>query len=179
MVAHADGPYISARPADSSVRSRRSADRAVAHTDFSRGSHDADGVFRAGISRPPAFAVSATGLDYEALFQYAPMGYLLTDDNGVITNVNETFLIWAGHSRADRLNTPLHALFPAGDQSFYTMQCVPQLTLVGAVSEIALEVVGKDGARRAALLSANRVSASDTTPAMVRVGIFGAHQRLR
>ncbi|WP_216698859.1 sensor domain-containing diguanylate cyclase [Arthrobacter sp. H20] len=123
--------------------------------------------------------MSAPRLDYQAPFQHAPCGYLLTDDDGVITDVNETFLAWAGYSRTDLLWTPLHALLPAGDQFLYTMHCVPQLTLVGAVSEIALEVVGKDGSRRAAFLSANRVPASGTTPAMVRVGIFGAPQRLR
>ncbi|MBG6178962.1 EAL domain-containing protein [Arthrobacter sp. CAN_A1] len=123
--------------------------------------------------------MSATGLDYQALFQHAPCGYLLTDDDGVITEVNETFLSWAGYTRAELLHTPLHALLPTGDQLLYTMHCLPQLTQTGVVAEIALEVIGQDGSRHAALLSANRVPASGTTPAMVRVGIFGAHQRLR
>ncbi|MBP2218325.1 GGDEF and EAL domain-containing protein [Arthrobacter sp. CAN_C5] len=123
--------------------------------------------------------MNGDGLDYEALFQQAPCGYLLTDDDGTITAVNGTFLSWSGYARADLLATPLHQLLPASDQFLYTMHCVPQLHLIGSVEEQALEVIGRDGVRRAALLSATRVPPSGCTPAMVRVGIFGAHQRRR
>lgn len=136
-------------------------------------------AFRERADPAPALAMSGDGLDYEALFQHAPCGYLLTDDDGTITAVNDTFLSWSGYARADLLGTPLHQLLPASDQFLYTMHCVPQLNLIGAVEEQALEVIDRHGVRRAALLSASRVPPAGDTPAMVRVGIFGAHQRRR
>ncbi|NOJ61587.1 EAL domain-containing protein [Arthrobacter sp. 260] len=123
--------------------------------------------------------MSDDGLDYEALFQQAPCGYLLTDDDGTITAVNDTFLSWSGFTRADLLATPLHQLLPASDQFLYTMHCIPQLHLIGSVEEQALEVIDRHGVRRAALMSATRVPESEGAPALVRVGIFGAHQRRR
>lgn len=117
--------------------------------------------------------------DFEELYQQAPCGYLMTGDDGTIVGVNDTFLRWTGHRRADLLGTRLQKLMPVGDQILYSTHCTPQLVMVGAVAEIAIEVIGADGARRAALLSAARTPASDTGPAVVRVVVFSAHERRR
>jgi diguanylate cyclase len=113
----------------------------------------------------------------EALFNQAPCGYLVTDDGGRITAVNDTFVNWTGHSRSDLLGSTLQSLMPVGDQILYSTHCIPQLGITGAVSEIAVEIIGADGQRRAALLSASRSPASDEEPAAVRVVIFSAHER--
>lgn len=117
--------------------------------------------------------------DFEAYFHQAPCGCLITDDDGSITAVNDTFAAWTGYDRPSLLGRKLQALMPAGDQILYATHCIPQLGITGGVSEIAVEIIGADGHRRAALLSAARSPASGPGPATVRVIIFSAHQRRR
>jgi diguanylate cyclase (GGDEF)-like protein/PAS domain S-box-containing protein len=114
---------------------------------------------------------------FEVLFNQAPCGYLVTDDGGRITAVNDTFASWTGYSRSHLLGSRLQSLMPVGDQILYSTHCIPQLGINGAVSEIAVEIIGSEGERRAALLSASRSPASDGEPAVVRVIIFSAHER--
>ncbi len=114
--------------------------------------------------------------DFEQLFHQAPCGYLLTGDDGTITAVNDSFLAWTGHRRADLVGTRLQQLLPVGDRILYTTHCIPKLELAGAVTEVVIDIVAADGTRQAALLSAAR---SVDTPAdpVVRVIIFSAHER--
>lgn len=115
--------------------------------------------------------------DFESLFHKAPCGYLVTDDGGNITAVNDTFAHWSGYARAELLGTRLQSLMPIGDQMLYSTHCIPQLGITGAVSEIAIEIIAADGRRRAALLSASRSPGSPQQAASVRVIIFSAHER--
>lgn len=115
--------------------------------------------------------------DFEALFHQAPCGYLITDDDSRITAVNDTFTGWTGYGRSDLLGQKLQTLMPPGDQILYSTHCIAQLGITGAVSEIAVEIIGADGQRRAALLSASRSLASEQEPGNVRVIIFSAHER--
>jgi diguanylate cyclase (GGDEF)-like protein/PAS domain S-box-containing protein len=114
---------------------------------------------------------------FESLFQQAPCGYLVTDDDGRITAVNETFVRWTGYSRPQLIGSKLQSLMPVGDQILYSTHCIPQLGINGAVSEIAVEIIDADGGRRAALLSAARSPGSGQEPASVRVIVFSAHER--
>lgn len=123
--------------------------------------------------------MSTAAAPWEQLFQRAPSGYLTTDDDGVVQLVNETFLRWSGLRREDVVGVPLTRHLPVGDRILYTTHCVPRLAMDGAVDEIALELVGGDGVRRAALLSAVREPAGNGAPAVVRVVVFGAHERRR
>lgn len=122
---------------------------------------------------------AAAELDFEALFQEAPCGYLTTSDEGTITGVNDTFLHWTGHRRPDLLGRRLHELMPVGDRILYTTHSTPQLMVVGASTEILIGIIGADGARLAALLTAARNAAGDGVPAVVRVIIVSAHERRR
>ena len=136
--------------------------------DDTRGRLDADG---GGLDPEPE------PVDFEDLYQRAPCAYLTTRDDGTILGVNDTFLRWTGHERAAIVGSRLQKLFPVGDQVMYSTHCQPMLSMVGAVAEIAIEVVGADRQRRPALLSAAREPATDLQPARVRVVIFSAHER--
>lgn len=114
---------------------------------------------------------------FEALFHQAPCGYLVTDDDGRVTAVNDTFVRWTGYSRMELEGRKLQSLMPVGDQILYSTHCIPQLGINGSVSEIAVEIIGADGERRAALLSASRVPDTGEEPGSVRVIIFSAHER--
>lgn len=115
--------------------------------------------------------------DFEAWFHQAPCGYLITDDGGCIAAVNNSFLRWSGYSRPDLLGFRVQDLMPVGDQILYSTHCIPQLGITGAVSEMAVEIIGADGKRRAALLSASQSPTDGQECANVRVIIFSAHER--
>ena len=115
--------------------------------------------------------------NFETLFHQAPCGYLITDDAGLISAVNDTFVRWTGYSRAKLLGMKLQSLMPVGDQILYATHCIPQLGITGSVSEIAVDIIGSDGVRRPALLSASRFAATGQEPDSVRVIIFSAHER--
>jgi len=113
----------------------------------------------------------------DALFQQAPCGYLTTTDDGTLTRANDTFLDWAGYRREDLLGTSITRLLPVGDRILYSTHCLPQLLTVGAVSEVVVEVVAADRARRACLLTATRSPASAAGPAEIRIIVFSIPER--
>jgi diguanylate cyclase (GGDEF)-like protein/PAS domain S-box-containing protein len=121
----------------------------------------------------------AGALQFEALFQQAPCGYLITGDDGIITAVNDTFLLWSGYARDTVLGMNLSRLMPVGDRILYSTHLAPQLRIGGTIAEALIEIVAADGGRRAALLSAARTPASTTDPAQIRVIIFSAAERRR
>jgi len=125
-----------------------------------------------GSADPPAGV-----LDPAELFQHAPAGYLVTDDDGAVLAVNETFLRWSGHARADLLGRAFASLLPIGDRILWSTTCGPQLAFTGSIAEQVVEIVGADAQRRAALLSAVRTPADGDRPATVRIVLVNAHER--
>ncbi|WP_369139463.1 putative bifunctional diguanylate cyclase/phosphodiesterase [Modestobacter versicolor] len=116
--------------------------------------------------------------DYAELWEHAPSGQLLLDDDGLITAVNATFASWTGHAVADLLGTPFPALLPIGDRVLYTTHSLPQLMVTGRVAEASVQVNGADGRRHPALLSATRVTAG-SSGAETRIVLVDARQRRR
>lgn len=122
-------------------------------------------------------AAGRPAANFETLFHQAPCGYLITDDAGRISAVNDTFVRWTGYNRLELLRMKLQSLMPVGDQILYATHCIPQLGITGSVSEIAVDIIGSDRVRRPALLSASRFAATGQEPDSVRVIIFSAHER--
>ncbi|MCZ2848229.1 putative bifunctional diguanylate cyclase/phosphodiesterase [Modestobacter sp. VKM Ac-2978] len=115
--------------------------------------------------------------DYAELWEHAPSGHLLLDDDGLITAVNATFTDWTGHTAADLLGTPFPTLLPIGDRVLYTTHSLPQLMVSGRIAEASVQVVGPNGSRHPALLSATRVEGADGPE--TRVALVDAQQRRR
>lgn len=113
------------------------------------------------------------------LVEWAPCGYLTCCDDGVITWVNQTFLGWTGHRRDILVGTRLTDLLPVGERVLWVTSCVPQLRTTGSVTEVLLEVLTAEGARRAVLVSATRHDAGGDAPPQVKVVVFGAHERVQ
>jgi diguanylate cyclase (GGDEF)-like protein/PAS domain S-box-containing protein len=118
----------------------------------------------------------AAELDFAGLWDAAPCGLLLTGAGGLVSTVNTTFLAWSGWTRDQVVGMPFQRLLPVGDQILWSTHCLPQLTISGAVSEMAVEVKTPAGERRAALVSAARVPGNDG-PAQTRIVVFSAHER--
>lgn len=155
--------------------------RTAGHGPTGRATADAVTRSRAGadIGDGVSEGLTAVVVDYAQLYDDAPCGYLLTDDDGTIVAVNDTFVSWTGHPRAALLGTRVQKLMPIGDQILYSTHCMPQLAIGGAVAEIAIEVIAAGGQRRAALLSATRTPGTADRAAQVKVIIFSAHERRR
>ena len=104
-------------------------------------------------------ASTASGADFEDLYQHAPCGFLTTDAEGSITLVNETFLALGGWSRDEIEGRPLRDLFDTGSQIFYDTKHLPLLQLRGDLREIALTLRAADGTTLPVV--ANAVTAGD------------------
>jgi diguanylate cyclase (GGDEF)-like protein/PAS domain S-box-containing protein len=115
----------------------------------------------------------------DELFHQAPCGYLVTQDDESITAVNDTFLHWSGYSRDSLVGSSWTDLLPVGDRILYSTHGQPLLTMTGAVTELAIEILTADGARRPALLNAMRRPAQGDEPAQVRIIVFSARERRR
>ena len=116
--------------------------------------------------------------DYAELWEHAPSGHLLLDDDGLVTAVNATFCAWTGHAAADLLGTPFSRLLPVGDRVLHTTHSLPQLMATGRIAEASVQVLGADGRRHPALLSATRVTTGVPAPES-RVVLVDAQQRRR
>ena len=116
--------------------------------------------------------------DYAELWENAPSGQLLLDDDGLVTAVNTTFTTWTGHTADALLGTPFPQLLPIGDRVLYATHSLPQLVVTGRIAEASVQVSGADGRRHPALLSATRVPAGPHG-AETRVVLVDAQQRRR
>ncbi|NKG22593.1 PAS domain-containing sensor histidine kinase [Paeniglutamicibacter terrestris] len=115
--------------------------------------------------------------DFEALFHQAPAGFLITETDGTILEVNDTFLTWTGLERVAVQGANLLALFPADDRIIYDAYARPLLGSGRSFSELAVSIVGHDGHRHPALLSATRSPSAKDEPAVDRIIVFGISQR--
>jgi phosphoserine phosphatase RsbU/P len=116
--------------------------------------------------------------DAESLYDRAPCGYLSTTADGTIVRVNQTFLDWTGHDRADLVGRRTFAsLLTAGGRIYHETHYAPMLRLQGSVREIALDIVRVDGGRLPALV--NAVAELDASGAVtsVRTVVFDATER--
>jgi PAS domain S-box-containing protein len=116
-----------------------------------------------GPQQPPS-PPAGSDLDFELLWQHAPGAQLLLDDDGSITAANTTFTTWTGHARESLLGTAFARLLPIGDRVVWSTHCVPQLLATGRVTEASVQVLGADGVRHPALLSAVRSTADGDGP---------------
>lgn len=84
-----------------------------------------------------------------------PCGLLTTSDDGVIMDVNDTFLSWTGFAWADLVGVRrLRDLLTVGGRIFFETHIGPLLVMQGGVSEIAVDIVGANGKSFPVLLNA-------------------------
>ena len=116
--------------------------------------------------------------DAEALYERAPCGYLSTTPSGTIVKVNQTFLTWTGYERDDLVGRMRFVdLLAPGGRIYHETHYLPMLQMDGRVREIALDIVGVDGERRAALVNSVLERDADGHPVVIRTAIFDATQR--
>jgi len=114
----------------------------------------------------------------EELYEQAPCGYISTWPDGSFARVNATFLRWTGYQRDALLGgMRFQDLLTVGGKVFYETHYVPLLYMQGAVTEIAFDLVCREGQLLPVVV--NTVQHRDATgiPVANRATIFNASQR--
>ena len=115
-------------------------------------------------------------LDFEALYQDAPCGYLSADDDGRIVQCNRTLLGWLGyqeHEVVGCLTWP--DLLSIGGRIYYETHYAPLLQLEGEAREIAFELVARDGRRRHVLVTTRPIAGASGK--LWQSSVFDASER--
>ena len=116
--------------------------------------------------------------DPEELYDSAPCAYLSTRPDGTIVKANRTFLSWTGYERDALVHRRrFQDLLAPGDRIFYETHFAPLLRMQGHVREIAVQLVGRSGARLPVLVSSILKQDAAGTPLVVRTAIFDATER--
>lgn len=111
------------------------------------------------------------------LYESAPCGYIFTAPDGSLLRVNQTFLDWTGYSRDELLSRRLQDLLTVAGKIFYENQYAPLLRLQGAVREVALDLLRRDGTRLPVLINSVLSEDDKASGGVVASTIFSAADR--
>ncbi len=95
-------------------------------------------------------------IDNAQLFEHAACGLLLTEADGTILQVNQTFCQWLGLPRDRLLGRRFQDLLSMGDRVFHQTHWAPLLNMQGSVAEVKLDVLHRDGYSLTMMLNAVR-----------------------
>ena len=116
----------------------------------------------------------------QELVEEAPCGFLSTLPDGTIIQVNHTFELWTGHSRADLLEkVRLQDLLSPGARIYHETHYSPLLQMQGSVREIAVEIMRADGSPLSALMNSSLKRDADGVPRLILTTVFDATDRRR
>ncbi|MCU1417265.1 MAG: hypothetical protein JWP32_1439, partial [Schumannella sp.] len=115
--------------------------------------------------------------DYEDLFQRAPFGYVATDVDGSILEVNDTLLQWLGRERDVVAGSNFGDLLDPGSRLFYETRYRSTLLLQERVDEVALTLLRADGSTMAVLANASADRDAHGEPSGTRIALLDASSR--
>ncbi|WP_372728930.1 PP2C family protein-serine/threonine phosphatase [Nocardioides sp.] len=126
----------------------------------------------------PGPSDDAQGIDFRRDYDNSPCGFLTTTPQGLIRNVNQTFLAWTGFTREALVGSRTFVqLLSPGGRLFHETHYAPLLQIQGWVREIALDVVCANGQRLPVLVNANLDRDEAGSPVAVRIALFDATER--
>lgn len=104
--------------------------------------------------------------DSEDLYQNAPFGYMTTGADGKIVNINSTLLKWLGYERNEIvLQKSFQDLLGMGEKIYFETHIMPLLHIHQEISEINIELKGKDSRRLPTLLNGMQIfKSSNASP---------------
>jgi len=126
-----------------------------------------------------AFADALLEDDPVALYDRAPCGYLSTAPDGTVVKTNSTFLTLTGFTAEEVVGRRLVDFLTPGGRIFHETHYAPLLRLQGAVRELAVDLVGRDGTRIPVLLNATVDRDERGRERVVRIAAFDARERRR
>jgi diguanylate cyclase (GGDEF)-like protein/PAS domain S-box-containing protein len=120
-------------------------------------------------------AVLRSREELEDLYDHAPCGYLATLPDGLIVDVNQTFLAWTGHRREDLVGARRFAeLLTPGGRAFHTMHYLPALERTQEIREVAAEITCADGQALSVMLSSTMRRDADGRVGLIRTTLTDA-----
>lgn len=126
-----------------------------------------------GTDVPPEVVRSKEEL--EDLYDHAPCGYLATLPDGLIVDVNQTFLAWTGYRREALVGARRFAeLLPPGARAFHSMHYLPALERTQEIREVAAEIVCADGRPLSVMLSSTMRRDADGRVGLIRTTLTDA-----
>ena len=116
----------------------------------------------------------------DELYEEAPCGYLSTLPDGTIARANQTFLDWTGYSRLELGQAVrFQSLLSTGSKIYYETHFAPLLRMQGALKEVALDLVRRDGRTLPILVNARTKQDAEGTPLFTRITLFDSTDRRR
>ncbi|WP_122671395.1 PAS domain-containing sensor histidine kinase [Pseudomonas viridiflava] len=120
--------------------------------------------------------IEETGLPTtEALYEHAPCGLLITQPNGTIERVNQTFCRWLGLEREAVLGRRFQDLLNMAGRVFLQTHWAPLLQTQGSIAEVKVEMIHADG--RSIPLMLNAVRREYPTGVLHELAVFLAEER--
>ncbi|MCF8979301.1 PAS domain-containing protein [Pseudomonas syringae] len=111
----------------------------------------------------------------EALYEQAPCGLLITQPNGTIERVNQTFCRWLGLEREAVLGRRFQDLLNMAGRVFLQTHWAPLLQTQGSIAEVKVEMIHADG--RSIPLMLNAVRREYPTGVLHELAVFLAEER--
>ena len=116
--------------------------------------------------------------DSEDLYQNAPFGYMTTGADGKIVNINSTLLKWLGYERNEIvLQKSFQDLLGKGEKIYFETHIMPLLHIHQEISEINIELKGKDSRRLPTLLNGMQIFKSSNESPFFRFSVLNITQR--
>lgn len=107
-------------------------------------------------------------------------GMVAVGTDGKINHINEVFLAWTGYCRDEVVGErSFEDFLSPGERVFFQAQCQPMLQLGGAVHELALRLVARDGARFPVLVNAAQRKSAQGKVVATDFTVFNASERWR
>lgn len=105
---------------------------------------------------------AAADANWRDLFEKAPCALLSTLSDGTIRNVNQTFCLWLGYAPGELIGKRrLQDMLTIGCRIYHETHWLPLLQMQGAVAEIQMELIHRDGHTLPMLISARLHNRAD------------------
>ena len=115
--------------------------------------------------------------DFRDLFDNAPCGFIVLNDQGRVVLVNQTLCTWLDRGDDELLGKRLLDLLPMAGRVFYETHFAPLLLMQGYFHEVAIDLLKGDGTRLNVLANATlRVDANEK-PSGIDIALFTATSR--
>lgn len=114
---------------------------------------------------------------FEALFESAPCGLIVTTEDGTIVRSNNTFGEWLGVDASQLPGRRFQSLLTMGGRIFHQTHWAPLMQIQGSVSEVKLDLIHHDGHTVTMLL--NGVRRAHPSGAFYELALFGTKDRDR
>jgi len=115
--------------------------------------------------------------DLADLYENAPCGYISLTPDARIVKLNQRLAGWLGCEPADLIGKPFHELLSFGGRIAFETHLAPLLRLQGAVDEIALDLLQRDGSKLPVIANATEKRAADGGHLFTRLTLFRAIER--